>query len=129
MIFSKVNNKTLAVNLLRISFGINYLFHGLVRLPDLNGFVSGMEKTFESTMIPGIAVTLIAYAIPIVETIIGVMLLANKLTRETLLITFFLMNTLMIGCCFAGKWDVVGLQMTYIGFLFLLLYFTDDQKA
>ncbi len=33
-----------------------------------------------------------------------------------------LMNVLVIGSCFAQKWDPVGLQSTYIVFLFLFLY-------
>ena len=125
---SKSTEETLAVHLLRISFGVNYFFHGVVRLPNLNKFVTGMQNTFEATLIPEIFVTPIAYVIPIAEIIIGLLLILNKFTRETLIATFILMNILVIGCSFAQKWDTVGLQTTYIGFLFLLLYFTNDKQ-
>ena len=123
---NNLDNKTLAVHLLRISFGINYFFHGVVRIPNLNKFVRGMQDTFADTLIPEILVTPLAYAIPFAELIIGLLLLLNKFTKETIIATFLLMNILVIGCCFAQKWDVVGLQTTYIGFLFLLLYFMND---
>ena len=128
--FNHLDNKTLAVHLLRISFGINYFFHGVVRLPNLDKFVAGMQKTFQDTLLPEFLVTPVAYVIPFAEIIIGLLLLLNKFTRETLIATFVLMNILVTGSCFAQKWEVVGLQTTYIGFLFLLLYFLNtNQKS
>ena len=123
---NKIDNKALAIHLLRISFGINYFFHGLVRLPNLEKFVTGMQNTFENTILPNFLVTPIANGIPFIEIIIGILLLLNKYTRETLIATFILMNILVIGSSFAQKWDIVGLQATYIGFLFILLYFMND---
>ncbi|AWV97420.1 MauE/DoxX family redox-associated membrane protein [Arcticibacterium luteifluviistationis] len=128
MILPDLNNKTLAIHLLRISFGINYLFHGVVRIPNLDKFVTGMQNTFQDTLLPDFLVTPLAYAIPFAEIIIGLLLLLNKFTRETLIATFILMNLLVIGSSFAQKWDLVGLQSTYIGFLFLLLYFMNDNQ-
>ncbi|MEO9891064.1 DoxX family protein [Aurantibacter sp.] len=124
----KLDNKALAVLLFRISFGINFLFHGIVRMPDLEKFVTGMQNTFQGTLLPEFMVTPLAYCIPFAELIIGILFLLNKFTRETLIATFLLMNILVIGSSFAQKWDLVGLQSTYIGFLFLLLYFTNDHQ-
>ncbi|MDO6602620.1 MauE/DoxX family redox-associated membrane protein [Arenibacter palladensis] len=129
MILSNLNNKALAIHLFRISFGINYFFHGIVRIPNLDKFVAGMQSTFQDTLLPGFLVTPLAYAIPFAEIIIGLLLLLNKFTRETLIATFILMNILVIGSSFAQKWDLVGLQSTYIGFLFLLLYFMNDNQT
>ncbi len=130
MKIANLDNKTLAINLFRISFGINFFFHGLVRMPNLTKFVAGMQNTFKGTLLPEILVTPIAYSIPFVELIIGFFLLINKFTKETLIVSFILMNILVIGSSFAQKWDLVGLQSTYIGFLFLLLYFlNNDQKS
>lgn len=123
-----LDNKTLAIVLFRISFGINFLFHGIVRMPDLEKFVKGIQNTFQGTLLPEFMVTPLAYGIPFAELIIGIFLLLNKFTRETLIATFLLMNILVIGSSFAQKWDLVGLQSTYIGFLFLLLYFTNDRQ-
>lgn len=123
-----LDNKTLAIVLFRISFGINFLFHGIVRMPDLEKFVKGIQNTFQGTLLPEFMVTPLAYSIPFAELIIGIFLLLNKFTRETLIATFLLMNILVVGSSFAQKWDLVGLQSTYIGFLFLLLYFTNDHQ-
>jgi len=87
-----------------------------------------MQNTFEATLIPEFLVTPMAYVIPFAELIIGLLLIINKFTRQTLIVTFILMNILVIGCSFAQRWDVVGLQTTYIGFLFLLLYFINDKQ-
>ncbi|MEP3372898.1 DoxX family membrane protein [Winogradskyella eckloniae] len=126
---SKLDNKTLAVHLLRISFGINFLFHGIVRLPNLEGFVTGMQNTFQNTLLPSFLVTPLAYSIPFIELTIGILLLINKYTKHTLIGAFGLMNVLVIGSSFAQKWDLVGLQATYIGFLFLLFYFTEEKTV
>ena len=123
-----IDNKTLALHLMRISFGINYFFHGLVRLPNLDKFIGHMEAMFETTLIPGFLVTPVAYIIPFAEIIIGFLLILNKFTKETIIATFGLMNVLIIGSCFAQKWDNVGLQTFYLGFLFILLYFMNDNK-
>lgn len=123
---TNLNNKTLAIHLFRLSLGINFFFHGLVRMPNLEKFVIGMQNTFKDTLLPEVLVTPLAYIIPFAELTIGIFLLLNKFTRETIIATFILMNILVIGSSFAQKWDLVGLQATYIGFLFLLLYFTND---
>ena len=128
MIFTNDSNKALAIHLLRISFGINFLLHGLVRLPNLDKFALGMEKMFADSMLPTMLITPIAYIIPIAELLIGLFLLANKYTRATLIVTFMLMNVLVVGSSIIQKWDLVATQATYIGFLFLLLYFMDDNN-
>ncbi|MFY0714569.1 DoxX family membrane protein [Seonamhaeicola sp. NFXS20] len=125
---TNLNNKTLAIHLFRLSFGINFFFHGLVRMPNLEKFVTGMQNTFKDTLLPEVLVTPLAYIIPFAELTIGIFLLLNKFTRETIITTFILMNILIIGSSFAQKWNLVGLQATYIGFLFLLLYFTNDTQ-
>ena len=85
-----------------------------------------MQSTFEGTLLPEFLVTPVAYKIPFAEIAIGLLLLINKFTRETLIATFVLMN--VTGSSFAQKWDVIGLQTTYIGFLFLLLYFSKEKE-
>ena len=87
-----------------------------------------MQNTFQGSLLPEIIVTPVAYVIPFTELIIGIFLLLNKFARETLIAAFVLMNLLVVGSSFAQKWDLVGLQSTYIGFLFLLLYFTNDRQ-
>lgn len=125
---TKYTNKTLAVHLFRISFGINFLFHGLVRLPNLKAFVTKVLEVFQNSPLPNVFITPIAYGIPFIELFIGAFLIINKFTRHTIVVTFGLMNLFIIGSSFAQRWELVGLQATYIGFLFLLYYFMDDEK-
>ena len=42
----------LAFVIARITIGINFLLHGVVRLPKMEGFASGLSKGFEGTMLP-----------------------------------------------------------------------------
>lgn len=123
-----LDNKTLAIHLLRISFGINYFFHGVVRIPHLDKFVTGMQNTFHDSLLPDFLVSTLAYTIPFAEIIIGLLLLLNKYVQKTLIATFILMNILVIGSSIIQKWDLVGSQSIYIGFLFLLLYFMNDHQ-
>lgn len=125
----KLDNKTLAVSLFRLSFGIIFLFHGIVRLPNLSKFVTGMQNTFQDTLLPAILVTPFAYAIPFVEVGIGVLFLLNKYTRENIIATFILLNILTIGSSILQDWQSVAVKLTYFGFLFLLLYFTNDNQT
>ena len=52
---------------------------------------------------PVFIITPIAYMIPFIETIIGLLLILNIKTRETLVATMVLMNILVIGSSFAQK--------------------------
>ena len=124
-----LDNKTLAVSLLRFSYGIIFLFHGIVRLPNLGKFVSGMQNSFQDTILPSILVTPFAYAIPFIEVGIGVLFILNKYTRENIIITFILLNMLIIGSSVLQDWPSVAVKLTYISFLSLLLYCTNDNQA
>ncbi|KJD36918.1 hypothetical protein PW52_00185 [Tamlana sedimentorum] len=127
--FKNLTNKGLAVALLQLSFGINYFFHGVVRLPKLSKFVAGMQAGFSETLLPELFVTPLAYIIPFAEIAIGVLLIINKFAKQTIIAAFVLMNILVVGSCFAENWANVGLQTTYIGFLFLLLFFLNEKEA
>jgi thiosulfate dehydrogenase [quinone] large subunit len=124
---TKYTNKELALKLLQISFGINYLFHGLVRMPSLKAFVESMLHTFENTYLPESIVFPFAYLIPFIEVLLGSLLIMNKYTKTVIVLTFVFMNILVIGSCIAQKWDAVGIQTIYIGFLFLLLFHFNEK--
>ena len=106
-----LNNKELAFLIARIGIGTNLLFHGLVRIPKLTGFVQGMESQFAESLLPGFMVTPMAYAIPFVELTLGIMLLLGLKTRLALVGTAAQMMVLVIGCCFIESWGPINSQM------------------
>lgn len=122
-----MSNKKLAVFLLRLVTGINFFMHGAVRVfGDYSGFANGMADNFSETFLPGFSVRLLGYAIPILELIIGIILITGFKLKAGLVIGFLLMATLIFGMCLLQEWGVVGSQMIYAIALFLILYFQND---
>ncbi|GJM16263.1 MAG: hypothetical protein DHS20C13_15900 [Thermodesulfobacteriota bacterium] len=128
MQFLKISNKKLAVLLLRFVTGINFLMHGAVRVfGDYSGFANGMADNFSETFLPAFSVRLLGYSIPILELIIGVILITGFQLKIGLVIGFLLMATLIFGMSLLQEWGVVGSQMIYVLALFFILYFQDEE--
>ena len=124
-----MSNKKLAVLLLRIVTGINFFMHGAVRvLGDYGGFADGMVNDFGDTLLPPFSVKLLAFGIPIVELIIGVILIIGYQLRLGLVLGFLLMATLIFGTSLRQEWGVVGSQMIYVLSLFFILYFQEEDS-
>ena len=110
--FLGLTNKELGFLMARIGLGANLFFHGLVRLPKLQGFVTYMVETkFKDSMLPDALVMGTAYAIPIVELLLGIALLLGIGTRWALLGTTLQMIVLISGCCFIEDWQPINSQM------------------
>ena len=110
--FLGLTNKELAFVMARVGLGANLFFHGLVRLPKLQGFVNFMVgEKFANSMLPDVMVTATAYAIPVVELILGIALLLGLGTRWALIGTAIQMMILTSGCCFIEEWDPINSQM------------------
>ncbi len=123
-----MDHKHLAYFLARITLGINFFIHGLVRLPKMESFANGVVKGFENTMLPEILVLPVAYAIPIVELILGLFLILGLLTRKTLTAAAFLIIFLIAGSAFKEDWGAVGTQMLYALYIFFLLFFQENER-
>ncbi|MDF1816768.1 MAG: DoxX family membrane protein [Verrucomicrobiales bacterium] len=108
------SNKQLAFVLARLALGANLFFHGVVRLPKLQGFVGGMEATFQDSMIPSFLVTPMAWLIPIVEFVLGLLLLLGIATRYALVGVVLLMILLITGCCLVENWAALNSQMILV---------------
>ncbi|QLE02654.1 DoxX family membrane protein [Galbibacter sp. BG1] len=117
-----MENKELAFLLGRIALGINFLAHGIVRLPKLNEFSKGMVKGFQETLIGFDSfIYVFSFVLVFVEFILGFTLILGLKTRLSLIIANFLMMCLIFGASMQEKWGVVGSQMVYVAFLFLLI--------
>lgn len=124
----EMSNKKLAVLMLRLVTGINFLMHGAVRvLGDYSGFADGMIHNFSGTFLPSFSVRLLGFAIPVIELIIGIILITGYKLKIGLIAAFLLMATLVFGMSLLQKWDVVGTQMIYALALFLILYFQEER--
>jgi thiosulfate dehydrogenase (quinone) large subunit len=114
-------DRELAHGLARLGLGVNIAMHGFVRLPKLAAFATGMEKEFAKTFLPGSLVYTMGCGIGICETIIGSLLVLGLFLRLSLVAGMLLMILLLFGVCLLEKWDIAGLQLTYIGFYAALL--------
>lgn len=126
---SRLNNTELAYFILRMGLGINLFFHGLVRFPKLNGFVQYMEKTFSDSMIPKFMVTPMAYGIPIIEFLLGLMLILGLKTKIALVGTALLMYVLITGCCFIENWGPINSQMFLLTISAALIAFLQHNRV
>jgi len=123
-----MDNKQLAYFLARITLGINFFIHGLVRLPKLESFANGVVKGFENTMLPEILVLPVAYAIPVVELILGLFLILGIITKKTLIGAAILIIFLIAGSAFKEDWGAVGTQMLYALYIFFLLFYQENER-
>lgn len=124
----KDNNKEFAYALLRLAMGVNMFVHGLVRFPKLDEFSNWMVGYFQDTFLPEILVTILAYSIPFVEFIVGLLLILGLFTRQALLVGALLMVVLIFGSCLKENWEWAAFQMIYAIFFFMLSYFIELNK-
>lgn len=110
-----------AHGLARLGLGINIALHGLTRLPDLEGFASGLKEQFAGSILPPALVHFSAYGIAIGEAVIGVLLVLGLWLRPSLVAGSLLMSFLLFGTCLIQNWSGAGIQMTYLAFYSAML--------
>lgn len=115
------NDLSLAHALARLALGINLLGHGIVRIGNIPGFATTMEKTFEKTWLPGPLVSLVGHIIPALELIFGIVLIAGWYLRPALIGGTLFMCLLTFGATQLQDWTIVSEQMIYVAFFALLL--------
>jgi len=118
---SRILDRELAHGLARLGLGVDIALHGLVRLPKLASFAGGMEKEFAKTVLPGLLVYATGCGIAVGEAIVGSLLVAGLFLRPTLVAGMLLMILLLFGVSLLEKWDVAGMQLTYLAFYAALL--------
>ena len=80
------NDKSLAYALLRISLGVNFAGHGLIRIH--NGVAAFAQTTAEhlaKSPLPPSLTYAFSYAIPFIEAILGLTLILGVFTRASLI--------------------------------------------
>jgi len=100
--------------------------HGLVRLPKLSGFSKWMVKSFENSMLPEILVIPFSFALPVLEFVVGLLLIIGLFTRKALIIGSLIMLALLFGTTLIENWDILPSQLIHIAFFAFLLHYIDD---
>lgn len=114
--------------LARLPIGFSFLGHGVVRLPKLTTFAEGMTKSFSETFLPELLVMPFAYAIPIVELILGITILIGFRMKESAIAGVLLMCLLIMGCAVQENWSAIAIQLFYGLYLSILYYFANYNK-
>jgi thiosulfate dehydrogenase (quinone) large subunit len=122
------NHKALAYGTFRFALGVVELMHGLVRIPVLAGFVTGMAKQFEGTIMPGWFVYSFGSVLPFLEALIGLALILGVFTCWTLVAVSLLMSILIFGTCVRSDWATVGLQLIYVIAFFIALFLLEYNR-
>lgn len=105
----------------RLVMGFNMMIHGAVRVfGDYSGFIEKMNTMFADSIVPGFLVNIMANLISPVELIFGFLLILGFKTKVSILVLNFNMLILVSGVCLLQKWDLAGMQMAYVLYLFFL---------
>lgn len=119
-----MQNTAIAYLLLRLAVGLSFLGHGLVRLPKLHEFSQWMTDIFEVSMLPRALVLPFSYILPVVEFVVGLLLVLGVFTKQSLVAGAVVMLTLVFGSCLIEEWNAIPSQLIHTLFLGILLVYT-----
>jgi thiosulfate dehydrogenase [quinone] large subunit len=116
------SDAVIAYTILRISFGINFMLHGVSRLlTDHANFVAYVNHYFEHTpLMPRAALVAFTTVLPPVEATLGLLIVLGLATRFSLVAGGLTMTALVFGTNLAQDWNNAGLQLIYC-FIFCYL--------
>lgn len=118
------------VHLLRIGLGIDMLMHGVVRIPNLQGFVNHSMAGFTTSFLPSVLVRWFLTVLPFLEALIGLMILiGGKIGRAGFVAGGFLMAVLLFGTTTRQDWPLVSQQVIYLTAFAIALQFHDQQSS
>jgi thiosulfate dehydrogenase [quinone] large subunit len=111
------------IHILRFGLGIDMLMHGIVRMPDLTGFVAHSSTGFKTSFLPEALVTAFLYVLPFIEALIGLLILiGGNIGRLGFIAGGFLMAILLFGTASHQAWDLASQQVIYLmAFTFALI--------
>lgn len=115
------NNSTLGYLFLRVAMGVNLFGHGLVRVPQLQTFSEGLAKSFGKSILPHSFVYAFGLVVPIIELILGLMLIIGFKTKWAAILGASWIIILLFGSSTIENWEAMGSQMIYILFFYVLI--------
>jgi len=123
-----IKMETTTYLLLRLALGASMFGHGLVRLPKLHTFSNWMVGSFEKSLLPKVLVVPFSYALPIVEFLIGLLLIVGLFTVQFLTVGGMVMIILIFGTAMIEHWDALPSQFIHLAFFALLLHFVSSNS-
>ena len=122
----KLPDKALAYALLRVMLGVNFSGHGLIRIVNgIGQFAATTAEHMAKSPLPHGFVLGFGYAIPIIELVLGLMLIVGFGTRAALVAGAVFMMALTVGVTSNQQWDVAGQQLLYSLVFFILLFYLE----
>jgi thiosulfate dehydrogenase [quinone] large subunit len=119
----RINDRSLAYALLRLSLGINFAGHGLIRIHSgAAAFAQTTTEHLAKSPLPSGLTYAFSYAIPFIEAILGFTLVLGVFTRLSLVCGALFMMLLTIGVTANQQWDIASQQLLYSVVFCLLLY-------
>jgi thiosulfate dehydrogenase [quinone] large subunit len=111
----------------RLTVGISFLGHGLVRLPKLDKFSHGMAGHFQqaNSILPQQLVLPFGYLLPFAEFFIGLLVFVGLFTRQALVAGGVVILLLIFGSTTIEDWEAIPSQMIHAVFFVGLLVFID----
>jgi thiosulfate dehydrogenase (quinone) large subunit len=120
-----MNHREAGYALLRITFGVVFLFSGIGKLMGgVGNFVGGMNQRFAGKL-PAILVMPFSYALPFAELILGALIVFGLLTRLGLVLTGLLLAALTFGTVMLADFGTVAHNTQYALVNFVLLWLVD----
>lgn len=113
---------------LRLPVAVSLLGHGLVRLPKLQAFSEWMVTSMGKSAIPTVLIVPFSYLLPVLEAIIGILLLVNFKTKYTLYGALTIMSILILGSCSIEDWSAIEAQLLHSFYLFGLFWLYEKYK-
>lgn len=113
----------LAYGILRATFGVNIMLHGVSRLlAGTAGFLAYLNHYFEKTpLMPTAMLPVFAAVLPWAEGFFGLLLLLGLGTRFAIVGGSAVMAMLVFGTNMAQDWNIAGLQLIYVFIYYYLL--------
>lgn len=119
----KTNDEQIAYTLLRLVVGMNLMMHGVARILAGPGkFAAKLVEQFAQSPLPTWSVGGFAAMLPVLEGILGLLLLIGLRTRAVLIVSSFLILVLTFGSTLVQDWSVAGSQLLYALVYSLLLF-------
>lgn len=123
-----LEHKHIAYMLLRVTVGINFLGHGLIRLSKIPEFRDWMISLFEKSPLSIQLVSLFGTVLPILEFLVGITMVIGLFTRYSISLGALIIIALIFGSCMIESWEMAGGQMLYGLMLFILLFLYEYNK-
>jgi len=112
-----MNDQRITELVLRLPIAMSFLGHGLVRLPKLETFASGMAEQFAATPLPESLVLGFGYVLVVAEFLIGVWLLIGRWFTYGLMAGLLTMTVLIFGSSLIENWTAVSVQLIHAIYL------------